>query len=273
MNLSVQQCHYQPACTHVWVSVFALCDIQRLLAHPLPGGKHGYSLLFLLLFHIMPCFINTMVISLLLRLRFPCLSEWQWAQRASIDLRASRDAVPLSPFLPCQSFMNASGGEVAVGELQQTICVWTKVGNSRAMGATGCCITGLFFHDMLIKMPLCTCNQCLVRNRPWTEVGGGNVWFNCPSEAASTNFWTSVSLRHPELTFAGLYYLTPLSDHNSSFRSAAMMIDQQLNLKVNVMQTWAHTFPHKHTLSFLVVSFFPCISCSLVTCRRQPIKY
>lgn len=51
--------------------------------------------------------------------------------------------------------MNASGGEVAVGELQQTICVRTKVGNSRATGAMVgllcCCITDLFIHYMLIK--------------------------------------------------------------------------------------------------------------------------
>lgn len=63
--------------------------------------------------------------------------------------------MPLSPFLPCQSFMNASGGEVAVGEPQTDNMPLNKGGNSRATGAMAgllcCCITALFFHYMLIK--------------------------------------------------------------------------------------------------------------------------
>lgn len=114
------------AITSLCERLCALCDIQWLLAQPRPEGKHGCSLLFMLLFHIIPCFINTMVIWLLLLLRSLRLSEWRRAQRASIDLRGSRDNMPLSPFLPCQSFMNASGGKVVIRELQQTIQIWTK---------------------------------------------------------------------------------------------------------------------------------------------------
>lgn len=162
------------ACARARVSVFAPCDIQRLSQQPLPGGKHGCSLLFLLLFHIMPCFINTMLIALLLRLRLPRLSEWQRAQRASIDRRASGDAAPLSPFLPCQSFMNASGGEATVGAPQQTMCVRTKVGDSGATGAAAgllcCCATALFFHFMLIKDA--SLHLQPAPNRPRTEAGG-----------------------------------------------------------------------------------------------------
>lgn len=66
-------------------------------------------------------------------------------------------------------------------------------------------------------MPLCTCNQCLEPNRLRTKVGGKSMWFKCPPEDANINFGTSVILRHPEVTFAGRYDLTPLNDHNSSF--------------------------------------------------------
>lgn len=109
-------------CVCVFVSVCVcmyvfncVCDTLWLWAQTPPGGKHGCSLLFLLLFQITFCFINAMVICFLLLLWSLCLSKWRKAQRTPIDLSGSRDPVPLSQFPPCQSFMNAAGGKWPLG--------------------------------------------------------------------------------------------------------------------------------------------------------------
>lgn len=98
-----------------WMHV-CVCDTERLWAQTFPGGKHGCSLLFLLLFQIMVCFINVMVICFLHLVWSFCLSKWRKAQRTPIDLSSSRDLVPLSQFPPCQSFMNASGEKWPLGK-------------------------------------------------------------------------------------------------------------------------------------------------------------
>lgn len=111
---------------HIYESV-GVCTCQRwrdcvthgdgahAAAPSLPRGEHGSSLLFLLLFQITVCFINAMVIWLPLPLWSFCLPKLEQSQRRPIDLSNSRDPVPLSQILPCQSFMNAAGGKWSLG--------------------------------------------------------------------------------------------------------------------------------------------------------------
>lgn len=107
---SMAASHYACMCVcHVCVCV------RATVAQTLPGGKRGCSLLFLLLFQITVCFINVMVIWFPLPLCSLCLSKWGNARRTPIDLSSSRDLMPLSQFLPCQSFMNAAGGKWPFG--------------------------------------------------------------------------------------------------------------------------------------------------------------
>lgn len=108
---SMDASHY--ACVCVCVSLCA-CDTVTV-AQTLPGGKHGCSLLFLLLFPITVCFINAMVIGFALLLWSLYLVKCRKAQRTPIDLSSSRDPVPLIQLLPCQSFMNAAGRKWPLG--------------------------------------------------------------------------------------------------------------------------------------------------------------
>lgn len=145
------------ACVHVCVCL-CMCECGHTVAQTPPGGKHGCSLLFLLLFQITVCFINAMVIWFPLLLRSPYLTKCRKAQRTPIDLSGSRDSVPLSQLLPCQSFMNAAGGKVAVGELQQTICSKQRAGNlaEPPVEGPGPFMANLFFIIRLFTLLLFT---------------------------------------------------------------------------------------------------------------------
>ena len=96
----------------------------------LPGGEHGCSLLFLLLFQITVCFINAMVIWLPLLLFWsPRLTKMQesskdthWSKRLQRP-RATQPVPTVSIFHEC------CWRKVAVGELQQTICSKQRAGN------------------------------------------------------------------------------------------------------------------------------------------------
>lgn len=88
INLSEEQCHYKHGCIPLCM---CMCVCKRVslgklvcthtVAESLPGGKQGYSLLFLLLFQITVCFINAMVIWDPLHVWLLCFSKWRKAQR------------------------------------------------------------------------------------------------------------------------------------------------------------------------------------------------
>lgn len=76
-----------------------------------------------------PCFTSRVVFISTMVIGFPafygpCIALW--IEESSKGIHWSKDPVPLSPFLPCQSFMNASGEKVAVRELQRTKRLQTK---------------------------------------------------------------------------------------------------------------------------------------------------
>lgn len=152
----------------------------------LPLGKHGYSPLFLLLFQITVCFINAVVICFPLLLLSLLLSKWRKAQRTPIDLSCSRDPVPLSQILPCQSFMNAAGGKwpLGNGSIQyaqnkeagmQKIHLW----NGKA---SVCPFSQLVFHYTLIlhcKLSLEWLNYKLPTARNKTHKIFKTKWLSC----------------------------------------------------------------------------------------------
>lgn len=213
-----------------------------------------------------------MVICLLLLLRSLCLSEWQLAQRASIDLRGSRDPVPLSPFLPCQSFMNASGGKVAVREQQQTIYVWTNVGNSRAIG--GRSLQACFFYYRVIKdASLYTRLMPGAKHAEEYSRQTCSVPFLRPQKSTFEHLSTS---RRADLTFAGEDFTTwlfsPITSHLSD-QCQWWLICSLTSRLMWCKHISIHSPINIQGMSFLVLSYFPCISCTLLTCRRQPIKY
>lgn len=110
------------------------CDTHsecgHTVAQTLPGGEHGCSLLFLLLFQITVCFINAMVIWLPLLLFGPRASrkmqesskDTHWSKRLQRP-RATQPVPTVSIFHEC------CWRKVAVGELQQTICSKQRAGN------------------------------------------------------------------------------------------------------------------------------------------------
>lgn len=121
-----------------------------LWAQTFPGGKHGCSLLFLLLFQITVCFINAMVIYCLLLLWSLRCARRKKAQRTPIDLSGFRDPRATQPVSTVSIFYECFWSKVVVGEQQPDNMLITKGwkhngANGGMTGRLDGCITTLFF--------------------------------------------------------------------------------------------------------------------------------
>lgn len=125
---SMDASHYACVSTSVCLCV-CVCDTQRLRAQTLPGGKHGCSLLFLLLFQIMVCFINAMVICFPRLLWSLYLSKWRKAQRNTHWSKRLQRPRATQPVSTVSIFHECCWRKVAVGDLQQTVCSKQRSGN------------------------------------------------------------------------------------------------------------------------------------------------
>lgn len=110
-------CQYARA--SLWVCTWpTVCHVWETL----PRGKHGCSFLFFALVSDYSVFYECHGNLLSPPSPVPappkmgeCSKDTHWSRRL-------QRLEPLSLSPPCHSFMNAAGGKVAAGELQQTIC-------------------------------------------------------------------------------------------------------------------------------------------------------
>lgn len=158
---SMDACMCTCACVGECASV---CATQTL-----PGGKHGCSLLSLLLFQIMVCFINAMVICFLLILWSPCLSKWRESSKDTHWSKRLQRPCATQPVSTVSIFHECCWRKVVIGELQQTICTKQRAGkhSGATAGMAGPLVSlhgQLVFHYTLIYAAVIHLDDWLTQN-------------------------------------------------------------------------------------------------------------